>query len=224
MLSLSPFLLPVHNILNEGRRSTDEGRDLCMQSVRQFSRWLAPPDAFLYYSKLTVIRRFLKPKNEKPTGADPLPVGSRGPDFSLESASGEMLALSDFRGRPVVLVFYPADNSSVCSSQLILYNEAHHMFEEYDAQLLGISVDDRASHADFAESLRLRFPLLSDDDPLGAAARAYGVFDDKDQVAERALFVLDASGVIRWRSVAPRGVNPGANGILETLESLNSRP
>lgn len=98
------------------------------------------------------------------------------------------------------------------------------MFEEYDAQLLGISVDDRASHADFAESLHLRFPLLSDDDPLGAVARAYGVFDDKDQVAERALFVLDANGVIRWRTVAPRGVNPGANGILEALESLSSRP
>jgi peroxiredoxin (alkyl hydroperoxide reductase subunit C) len=149
-----------------------------------------------------------------------LPAGDEAPDFSLQSNSGEPVRLSDLRGRPVVLVFYPEDDSSVCSSQLALYNEAYRMFEEHDAQLLGISVDDLVSHQAFADSLSLQFPLLADDDPPGETASAYGVFDEVDQVAERALFVLDAEGIIRWRYVAPRGVNPGANGILEALESL----
>jgi peroxiredoxin (alkyl hydroperoxide reductase subunit C) len=120
-----------------------------------------------------------------------------------------------------VLVFYPEDNSSVCANQLVLYNEAYPMFEEYGAQLLGISVDDLASHQTFAGSLGLQFPLLSDDDPVGETASAYGIFDETDQVAERALFVLDAEGVIYWRHVSPRGVNPGAHGILKALESLD---
>lgn len=130
--------------------------------------------------------------------------------------------LSELRGRPLVLVFYPEDNSSVCSSQLVLYNEAYQMFEEHGAQLLGISVDDQASHQEFAKSLDLQFPLVSDDDPLGEIARAYGVFDEVDHVAERALFVLDADGIIRWRYVSPRAVNPGANGILKALGSLGN--
>ena len=95
------------------------------------------------------------------------------------------------------------------------------MFEEHDAQLLGISVDDQASHQAFASSLKLRFPLLSDDDPNGAISKAYGVYDENDRVSERALFVLDANGEVSWQYVAPRGVNPGANGILEALESLS---
>ena len=148
-------------------------------------------------------------------------VGSQAPEFVLTSESEESLTLSDFRGRPVVLVFYPADNTSVCASQLALYSEAYQMFEEHDAQLLGISVDDQTSHQEFARSLKLRFPLLSDDDPVGEIARAYGVYDEDDQVAERALFVLDANGDISWGYVAPRGVNPGANGILEALETMS---
>jgi peroxiredoxin (alkyl hydroperoxide reductase subunit C) len=168
----------------------------------------------------TMIRRLFKQEKEGPSGPSPLPTGEEAPDFRLQSNSGEPVRLRDLRGRPVVLVFYPEDDSSVCSSQLALYNEAHRMFEEHSAQLLGISVDDLASHQAFANSLGLQFPLLSDDDSVGDTARAYGVFDESDRVAERALFVLDAEGVIRWRYVAPRGVNPGANGILEALESL----
>ncbi|UCG26530.1 MAG: peroxiredoxin [Chloroflexota bacterium] len=151
----------------------------------------------------------------------PLATGQAAPDFTLQSDSGTTLKLSKLRGRPVVLVFYPKDNSSVCSSQLALYNEALSMFEEYDAQLVGISVDDHASHQKFARALNLNFPLLSDDDPAGETAKEFGVYSEQDQVAERALFVLDAEGRIHWRYVAPRGVNPGANGILEALESLN---
>lgn len=169
-----------------------------------------------------MIKRFFRPrKTEQDTAEAPLMAGELAPDFTLQSDSGSTLRLSDLRGRPVVLVFYPKDNSSVCSSQLALYNEALPMFEEYDAQLVGISVDDHASHRNFAKTLNLGFPLLSDDDPAGATAEEYGVYSERDHVAERALFVLDTEGRIHWRYVAPRGVNPGANGILEALDSLS---
>jgi len=148
-------------------------------------------------------------------------AGVLAPDFTLQSDSGATLKLSDLRGQPVVLIFYPKDNSSVCSSQLALYNEALAMFEEYNARLIGLSVDDHASHEKFARALNLGFSLLSDDDPAGETAKGYGVYSEKDKVAERALFVLNSEGRIHWRYVAPRGVNPGANGILEALESLS---
>ncbi len=150
--------------------------------------------------------------------------GSEAPGFSLAASNGETLNLSEYLGRPVVLIFYPADESSVCSNQLALYNEALHLFEEHGAQLLGISVDDVASHQSFAESLNLQFPLLADDDPAGAVANRYGVFNKRDGLSERALFVIDSEGIIQWSYISPRKVNPGAHGILEALESLRKDP
>lgn len=150
----------------------------------------------------------------------PLPEGVTAPDFALPATSGDTISLRDFRGQPVVLVFYPADQSPVCTSQLALYNEALHLIEEHDAQLLGISADDLDSHQVFAESLNLGFPLLADDHPAGEVAGEYDVFNEKDGKNERALFVIDPEGIIRWSYVVPRNVNPGADGILEALESL----
>jgi peroxiredoxin len=103
---------------------------------------------------------------------------------------------------------------------LALYNEGLHLFDEYEAQLLAISVDDVASHQDFAETLTLRFPLLADDNPVGAVAGRYGVFNAGDGVSDRALFVVNQEGFIQWSELSPRGVNPGAHGILQALESL----
>ena len=153
--------------------------------------------------------------------------GEPGPDFSLRAITGmdnpvSALTLSELRGRPVVLVFYPKDGTAVCSSQLALYNEALDLIEEHGAQIVGISVDDLDTHRSFAKSLDLAFPLLSDDDPAGAVANAYGVFNEHDGLSERALFVLDARGIVRWRSVSLRGINPGMDGILTALESLDS--
>jgi peroxiredoxin len=138
----------------------------------------------------------------------------------LPGTTGESLTLADLRGRPVILAFYPADQSPVCSNQLALYNEALPLFEEFQAQLLGISIDDLASHQTFASNLNLSFPLLADHDPAGVVARAYGVYDEKKGICKRALFVLDEEGIIRWSYVSPIAVNPGANGILDALEAL----
>ena len=149
-------------------------------------------------------------------------VGQAAPDFTLPSAPGRSLSLSELRGHPVVLVFYPADWSPVCGDQMALYNEVLPDFQEHRAQVLGVSVDGPWCHRAFAEARKLRFPLLSDFEPKGAFARACGVYREGDGTSERALFVVDGEGTIRWSYVSPIDVNPGADGILEALEELES--
>jgi peroxiredoxin len=149
-----------------------------------------------------------------------LKAGTVAPDFSLPSTPDQKVSLSELRGKPVVLVFYPADWSPVCSDQLGLYNELAPEFSEFDAQIIGISVDGIWCHLAFCKDRKLHLPLLADFEPKGAVARLYGVYDEKTGEAERALFVIDAGGVIRWSYVSPVGINPGADGILKALASL----
>jgi len=153
-----------------------------------------------------------------------LPAGTPAPDFALSSTPDQQLRLSDFRGRPVILVFYPADWSPVCGDQVALYNEILSEFREYGADILGISVDSVWCHAAFARDRNLHFPLLSDFEPKGAVSRQYGAYRQKDGFSERALFVIDRDGVIRWSYLSPVDVNPGADGILNALESLAEKP
>ncbi|HYS78695.1 MAG TPA: peroxiredoxin [Candidatus Dormibacteraeota bacterium] len=151
-----------------------------------------------------------------------LPAGTAAPDFTLPSTPDQKVTLSEFRGRPVILAFYPADWSPVCGDQMALYNEVREEFARFGAQLLGISVDGVWCHAAFARDRRLHFPLLADFEPKGEVARRYGVYRDGEGISERALFVLDGDGVIRWAYVSPIGVNPGADGILDALEKLGA--
>lgn len=149
-----------------------------------------------------------------------LTAGSIAPAFKLQQESNRNVALADHHGRNVVLVFYPFDWSPVCSDQLALYNELLEDFEALKAQVLGISVDSVWCHAAFARDRKYRFPLLADFEPKGAVARSYGAYEAHEGSAERALFVIDGGGVIRWSHVSPPEVNPGADGILKALESL----
>jgi peroxiredoxin len=123
----------------------------------------------------------------------------------------------------VILVFYPADWSPVCGDQVVLYNELLPEFQRFNAALLGVSVDGYWCHLAFAKDRKLRFPLLSDFEPKGAVARSYGAYRQQDGISERALFVIDAEGTIRWSYLSPLDVNPGADGILDTLEALDSK-
>jgi len=150
-----------------------------------------------------------------------LPAGERAPAFSLASKPGERVSLSDFRGRTLILAFYPADWSPVCSDQMALYNEVLPEFRRHGAELVGISVDGVWCHAAFANQRKLRFPLLADFEPKGAMARAYGAYRESDGFCERALFVIDGEGVIRWSYISPVDVSPGADGILAALEALH---
>src|SRR5690349_20402011 len=155
--------------------------------------------------------------------AEPLVPGTEAPDFTLPTTPDQKVALHEFRGCPVVLAFYHADWSPVCGDQMALYNEVRAELSRHRAQLLGISVDSVWCHLAFARDRKLRFPLLADFEPKGMVARSYGVYRSQDGFCERALFVIDAEGVIRWSYVSPVGVNPGADGILAALESLPAK-
>jgi peroxiredoxin len=115
----------------------------------------------------------------------PLPPGTEAPHFELPSTPDQKLSLSELRGRPVVLVFYPEDWSPVCSDQLALYRELLPEFERFDAQLVGISVDGIWCHLAFARDRHLHFPLLADFEPKGEISRLYGVYRNGDGTSER---------------------------------------
>ena len=122
----------------------------------------------------------------------------------------------------MILAFYPADWSPVCGDQTVLYNEILSEFQKHDAQLLGMSVDRAWCHLAFSKHRKLQFPLVFDFEPKGEVARAYGVYRHSEGVAERALFVIDSEGTIRWSYVSPIESNPGADGILAALEDLQA--
>ena len=146
--------------------------------------------------------------------------GAEAPEIVLPVGPAESWAVRDFRGKPVVLIFYPADWEPVSTDQLTRYNEIVPQIHALGAELVGISVDSVWCHQAFAKALQLGFRLLSDACPRGAAARAYGVYRSRQATSERALFVIDKRGVIRWRYVAPPEINPGVDGILTALEAL----
>jgi peroxiredoxin len=153
-----------------------------------------------------------------------LPPDTPAPDFALESAPGQVLRLSELRGSNVIVAFYPADWSPVCGDQVALYNEILDEFANLNAKVLGISVDSAWCHQAFAQSRKLRFPLLADFEPKGAVARRFGAYDEEAGTSARALFVIDGAGVIRWSYLSPPDVNPGADGILAALEAIASEP
>jgi peroxiredoxin len=152
----------------------------------------------------------------------PLPAGTKAPDFQLPSTPDQTVSLADFRGQPLILAFYPEDWSPVCSDQMALYQEVLPEFRRFNAELLGISVDGIWCHLAFARDRNLHFPLLADFEPKGEVSRAYDAYRAKDGTSERALYVLDGDGVVAWSYLSPVGVNPGADGILRALESLEN--
>ncbi len=162
------------------------------------------------------------PRDARPpdAGSRPLAAGTPAPGFTLHVAPDRTVTLAALRGQPVILAFYPADWSPVCGDQIALYNEVREAFDAYGAHLLGISVDSVWCHQAFTEARHLHFPLLADFHPKGAVSRVYGAYREEDGFSERALFVLDAEGVVRWSYVSPVGENPGADGILAALDAL----
>ena len=139
-------------------------------------------------------------------------AGAPAPDFTLVDQDGGHVSLADFRGRTVVLVFYPADFSPVCTDQLSVYQAALGEFESRDAQLLGISVDGAFCHKAFQRHLSLTIPLLADFHPKGEVAKAYGVWSEDYGQAARALVAVGArrQGGVDASRAAARGARPGA--------------
>ncbi len=151
-----------------------------------------------------------------------LAIGTQAPDFELSAGPDQTVKLRDLQGKNVILAFYPADWSPVCSDQMALYNQTLKLFDKHNAQMLGFSVDGKWCHHAFSDSRKLHFPLLADFEPKGAVARLYEAYDEQAGMAKRALYVLDKQGIVQWSYLSPNDVNPGADGILEALEKLDS--
>ena len=147
-------------------------------------------------------------------------AGTPAPEFSLPDQDGNTVSLEDLKGQTSVLVFYPLDFSRVCSDQLSVYQEVLSDLEAAGTKLYGISVDSAFCHKAFREHLNLTIPLLADFHPKGEVSSKFGVYSNKHGCTGRALVLIDADGIVRWSYVSPVGINPGADGILRALESL----
>jgi peroxiredoxin len=145
-------------------------------------------------------------------------VGQNAPDFTLRDQDGKKVTLSELRGQPVVLVFYPLDWSPVCTDQLSLYQDSMSDFKKQGATLYGVSVDSAFSHKAFQDHLGIQFPLLADFEPKGEVARKYGMYMEKHGTNERGFVVIDADGKVKHVHKSPSPLEiPAANLILDAL-------
>jgi peroxiredoxin len=145
--------------------------------------------------------------------------GARAPEFTLPNHRGEAVSLADFRGRKVVLCFYPNDFSPVCSDQLSVYQEVLPQIAAAGAELVGISTDGSWAHNAFRKHLGLEMTLLSDFHPKGEVARAYGAYLEEWGTPNRSLVLIDEDGIVRWVHAEETPLTiPGANLIFDALE------
>lgn len=151
-----------------------------------------------------------------------LAPGADAPDFTLHATADQTLTLSQLRGRPVILVFYPADWSTVCSDELAVFNAAISLFEAKSAVVLGVSVDSVWSHQAFIASRGLHFTLLSDFEPKGRVSQLYGAYDFHAGTSARALVLIDDAGKVAWSYLSPPAINPGVDGVLDALDALTT--
>jgi len=147
----------------------------------------------------------------------PIAVGDQAPAFTLPGTGGRSYSLSDYRGQPVVLVFYPGDETPVCTKQLNTYNDDMSAFNDVGAQVLAVSAQDIASHEKFSGKYGFAFPLLADTDK--AVAGQYGTLGPLG-FPRRSVFVIDADGVVRYahRAIAGLTFRPTAE-LVKAVEA-----
>jgi peroxiredoxin len=146
-------------------------------------------------------------------------VGDQAPDFTLRDQDGEKVSLSDYKGRKVMLVFYPGDFSPVCGDQLSIYQEVKPEIAAKGVELVGISVDSFFAHKAFQEKLGIDTTLLADFEPKGEVAKAYGSYVDGVGMANRTLVLIDEEGGVEWAHESPSlGEAPPPDVILGALE------
>ena len=146
-------------------------------------------------------------------------VGDTGPDFSLLDQDGEPTSLSDFRGKKLLIVFYPGDFSPVCSDQFSVYQQGvAGELAAAEIELVGISVDSFFAHKAFQEKLGVGTRRLSDFEPKGEVAKAYGSYFEPMGFANRTLVLVDADGKVAWTYESPSpGEFPGPDIVREAL-------
>ena len=149
-------------------------------------------------------------------------VGEKAPDFSLPNHKGEQVSLSDFRGRKVMLAFYPSDFSPVCSDQLSIYQEVKPDLDEADLEVVGVSIDHSWAHRAFRKELNLDFTLLADFHPKGQVAELYGAYLPDYGTSNRSLVLVDPEGLVSWVYESPTPLEiPGANLLFDALEATD---
>ncbi len=154
---------------------------------------------------------------------DWIEVGAKAPAFSLKNAEGKTIKLADLKGKPVVLYFYPKDDTPGCTKEACAFRDASDELAEHGAVVLGVSPDDVASHAKFRDKFQLNFPLLADPDH--AVAEKYGAWREKNMYGkksmgiQRSTYLIDASGKVAkvWARVKPE---EHSDQVLEALAGL----
>ncbi len=150
-------------------------------------------------------------------------AGEPAPEFTLRNQDGKDVTLADFRGKKVLIVFYPFDFSSVCTDQLTAYQEVKPQVEEKGVEMIGISIDHPYAHKAFQEKLGIDTTLLADFEPKGEVARAYGSYVDRIGMANRTLVLIDEDGVVEWTYESPSlGESPRPQVIFDALESVGA--
>jgi peroxiredoxin len=153
-----------------------------------------------------------------------LAKGTIAPDFELAASKQETtFRLSAMRGKRVIIAFYPADWSPVCTDQLSFFNEVVEIFNEKNAVLVGISVDSKWCHIAFSNDRHLDFPLLADFEPKGAVSQKYKAYNKDTGESERALYLIDENGLIEWSHLSPVEINPGVDIILAALDKTENK-
>lgn len=155
--------------------------------------------------------------------SDWLEAGAKAPAFTLASDDGTKVKLSDLKGSPVVLYFYPADDTPGCTREACAFRDRSAELKKLGAKVLGVSPDDVASHAKFRDKYELNFPLLADPDH--AVAEKFGAWREKNMYGQkkmgivRSTFLIDAAGVIRrvWKSVKVDGHDAA---VIEAVKAL----
>jgi peroxiredoxin len=147
-------------------------------------------------------------------------IGTLAPDFNLKNQHGQEIALSALRGKPVVVVFFPFAFSGICTGELCEIRDNLNLFADDGVTVLAISCDHFFSNRAFADRDGYTFDLLSDFWPHGAAAQAYGVFDEVAGAARRGTFLIDADGIVRWSVENPIGEARDFAGYREALAAI----
>lgn len=147
--------------------------------------------------------------------------GAPAPDFALPDHRGRRVSLADFRGRTLILCFYPNDFSPVCSDQFSIYEGIVDRVRAQGAELVGVSTDGSWSHNAFRKHLGTGITLLSDFHPKGEVSRAYGAYLEEWGTPNRSLVLIDEEGIVRWvHAEETPATIPGANLIFDALAAV----
>jgi peroxiredoxin len=151
----------------------------------------------------------------------PIEVGQKAPEFTLKDQNQKEVSLKDFRGKNVLLAFYPLDFSPVCSKEHACFRDDLSEFQGLNAQIVGISVDSAWSHKAYAEKLGINYPLLADFHPKGDVAKRFGLYLEDKGITNRATVIIDKEGIVRYVQIYDIPQQRQNQDLVKILSSLS---